>query len=63
MDEILTAQEFAELLRIHIQTVHKLLRERRQQDKIFARKVGREWRAKREEVERFLSQEVAAQGL
>ena len=58
MNEILTAQECADLLKVHIKTVYNLLSERRDPDKIFARKVGREWRIERKEVERFLSQEL-----
>lgn len=56
-DEILTAQEAADLLKVHVKTVYSLVSEERAPDKIFARKVGREWRIKREEVMRYLNQE------
>ena len=58
-DEILTAQEAADLLKVHVKTVYSLVSEKREPDKIFARKVGREWRIKREEVMRYLNQESA----
>lgn len=58
-DEILTAKECADILKVNVKTVYNLLSEKREPNKIFARKVGREWRVKREEVMRYLSQEAA----
>lgn len=58
-DEILTAQECADLLKINVKTLYTLLSERREPGKIFARKVGREWRIRREEVMHYLSREPA----
>lgn len=57
MDEILTAQECADMLKINIKTLYRVLSEEREPGKIFARKVGTKWRIKREEVMRYLSEE------
>jgi excisionase family DNA binding protein len=55
--EILTAEECAELLRVSKPTLYAMLSEKREPGKIFARRVGREWRILRSEVVRFLSEE------
>lgn len=59
MDEILTAQECADLLKLNIKTVYNLLTETREPGKIYARKVGREWRIMRKEVMDFLEGDTA----
>ena len=59
MDEVLTAQECADLLKLNIKTMYNLLTETREPGKIFARKVGREWRVTRDEIMRYLKGDTA----
>jgi excisionase family DNA binding protein len=59
MDEVLTAQECADLLKLNIKTVYNLFTETREPGKIFARKVGREWRVTRDEIMRYLRGDTA----
>ncbi len=51
--EVLTLEEVAELLRVHTQTAKKLL----ETGELRGRKVGRQWRVTRAEVERYLAGE------
>lgn len=48
--EVLTAAEAAEILRLHVITLRELAR----QGRVPARKVGREWRFVRSQLERWL---------
>ena len=49
--EILTADEVAEMLQVHVKTLYKLAEARR----IPAKKVGKQWRFSRSGLEQFLS--------
>ena len=49
-DKIMTVEEVAEYLRVHFQTVLKLLRD----GSIRAQKVGRSWRILKSEVDKYL---------
>ena len=52
-DKIMTVEEVAKYLRVHFQTVLKLLRE----GTIKAQKVGRSWRILKSEVDKYLKGE------
>ena len=52
VDEVLTTEEVAQFLKIDKQTVRELLRLR----KLPGRKVGRDWRVLRSELEAWLRQ-------
>ena len=54
-NEFLTIKELSKLLKLNFMTVYKLISEKREPGKIFAKKVGRSWRIKREEIDRFFS--------
>ena len=54
-NEFLTIKELSKLLKLNFMTVYKLISEKREPGKIFATKVGRSWRIKREEIDRFFS--------
>ncbi len=56
-DEILTVDQAADLLKVSHITVYKLVSAERKPGKIFAKKVGREWRILRKEVDRYLCEE------
>ncbi len=56
-DKILTINQSAKLLQVSPWTVYGLVSETRTPGKIFAKKVGRSWRIKREEIDKFLSEE------
>ena len=49
-DKIMTVEEVAKYLRVHFQTVLKLLRD----GSIRAQKVGRSWRILKSEVDKYL---------
>lgn len=49
----LTIEEAAELLRIHPDTVRRLIREKR----LPGKKLGREWRISREMLDKFMKEE------
>lgn len=49
----LTIEEASELLRIHPDTVRRLIREKR----LPGRKLGREWRISREVLDKFMKEE------
>ena len=57
MDEIFTARECADILKLNVKTVYGLLSEKHEPGKIFARRVGRKWRIRQQEIMRFLNQE------
>jgi excisionase family DNA binding protein len=56
-DQILTIEESAKLLKVNLWTVYVLVSETKAPGKIFAKKVDRSWRIKREEIDQFLSEE------
>ncbi len=56
-DQILTIEESAKLLKVSPWTAYGLVSETRKPGKIFAKKVGRSWRIRREEIDRFLKEE------
>ena len=56
-EDILTINQAAQLLQVSNFTVYQLVSDERIPGKIFAKKVGRSWRIKREEIDRFLSEE------
>jgi len=56
-DDILTIGQAAQLLKVSNFTVYQLVSNERVPGKIFAKKVGRAWRIKREEIDKFLSEE------
>ena len=56
-DDILTIDQAAQLLQVSSRTVYDLVSDERIPGKIFAKKVGRSWRIKREEIDKFLSEE------
>jgi len=56
-DDILTIGQAAQLLKVSNFTVYNIVSDERVPGKIFAKKVGRAWRIKREEIDRFLSEE------
>ena len=56
-NDVLTADKAANFLQIGLKTIYILLSEERMPGKIFGKKVGREWRIKREEIDKFLSEE------
>jgi len=58
VNDILTIDEAAELLRIPRSTVYKLA----QQDRIPAQKVGRQWRFHRRTLEKWIAGEVQFDG-
>ena len=55
-DDILTIGQAAQLLKVSNFTVYNLVSDEGVPGKIFAKKVGRSWRIKREEIDRFLSE-------
>ena len=56
-DDVFTIDQAAKFLKVGPKTVYNLLSEERVPGKIFAKKVGRSWRIKLEEIDRFLSEE------
>jgi len=56
-DDILTIGQAAQFLKVSNFTVYKLVSNERVPGKIFAKKVGRSWRVKREEIDKFLLEE------
>jgi excisionase family DNA binding protein len=52
LDETLTIEEVAQILRVHEQTVRNLIRQR----KLKAFRVGTQLRVKRSELERYIEQ-------
>ena len=56
-DNILIIDQAAQLLQVSSRTVYDLVSDERVPGKIFAKKVGRSWRIKREEIDKFLSEE------
>ena len=56
-DDVFTIDQAAKFLKVSPKTVYNLLSDERVPGKIFAKKVGRSWRIKREEIDRFLSEE------
>jgi len=57
LDDLLTAQEVADYLGLHLVTVRDMLRA----GKLPGRKVGREWRTLRSELEAWLRQPEPAE--
>jgi excisionase family DNA binding protein len=57
IEEILTINECAELLKVSPRLIYDLVSEERTPGKIFANKVGRAWRIHRKEVEAYLLRE------
>ena len=55
--DVLTIEQTAEYLKVSPSTVYNLVSEEKISGKIFAKKVGVQWRIKLEELDRFLSEE------
>jgi len=55
-DDVFTIEQAAKFLQVGPKTVYNLLSDEGEPGKIFAKKVGRSWRIKREEIDRFLSE-------
>jgi excisionase family DNA binding protein len=49
-DEIITLNELAQYLKVHVSTIYKLLKE----NKIPAFRVGSDWRFSRREIDRWM---------
>jgi len=54
-DEYLTVKEFSKLLKVNKYTVYKLISEKREPGKIFAKRLGGSWRIPRKEIDRFFA--------
>jgi excisionase family DNA binding protein len=59
-EQILTIDQTAELLQVSPRTIYDLISDKRKPGKIFGKKVGRSWRIKREEIDRFLTEESSS---
>jgi len=57
IDEILTIDQTAKLLKVSSRIVYDLVSQERIPGKIFGKKVGRAWRITRKEIYNFLSEE------
>ncbi len=60
LNDILTIDQAAELLKVSSKTIYDLVSDERIPGKIFAKKVGRSWRIMRKEIDSYLSEEPAA---
>ncbi|MHB8276760.1 MAG: helix-turn-helix domain-containing protein [Candidatus Humimicrobiaceae bacterium] len=54
-DEFLTIKEVSKLLKLNQMSVYRLLSQKKEQGKIFAKKIIRSWGVKRKEIDRYFS--------
>lgn len=54
--EIWTVEECAKFLKVSLNTMYRMVSEKREPKRIFARKIGRNWRISSREVMRFLEE-------